>query len=413
MSNFIINMLSFSGCQSSIISNFIAIAKGIIYLVCIIIPIILIISLTIKLVQLINNPDEKKVPKNILNSVLAAGIIFLIPIILSIVIDIASSNVNDSDSFNFLVCWKNAKITKFSSSSKYFSPTPEDNKKSVIHNEEEYEKGTNNNNNNSNERSSSNNEINNTEKDSSVETNYGVFLGLDHSNGLNKLYKYKLVVIDLQEFTKSDIEKLHSKGIKVYSYLNVGSVENYRSYYNRFKKYYLGTYENWEDEKWVDVSQKEYQDFLINELEPSLRKKGADGYFIDNCDVYANFKKDKIYKGLQTILKAIHSHNLPMLINGGDVFVTKTINDGSYGTLFDGVNQEEVFTVINFDNHTYHNQDNDDTNYYKNYLSKVKSKNLKVYLLEYGASKNKENEIKKYCEENNFSYYNAKSYNLT
>ena len=413
MNSFFINILSYSGCQSSIMSNFIAIAKGIIYLICIIIPIILIISLTIKLVQLINNPDEKKVPKNILNSLLAAIIIFFIPIIINVVINISSSNANDSEEFNFLVCWKNAKMTGFSSSTKYLTPTEEENKKNVIHNKDEYEKGTSNNNNSSNNNDSSNNKSNNTEKDSSVETSYGVFLGLDHDSGLSKLYKYKLVVIDLQEFTKSDVEKLHSKGIKVYSYLNVGSVENYRSYYKRFKSYYLGIYENWEDEKWVDVSQKSYQDFIINELEPSLRAKGADGYFIDNCDVYANFKKDKIYKGLQTILGAVHSHNLPMLINGGDIFVTKAMKDGTYGNLFDGVNQEEVFTVINFDNHTYHNQDSDDTKYYKDYLSKVKSKNLKVYLLEYGASKNKENEIKKYCEENNFSYYNAKSYNLT
>ena len=249
-------------------------------------------------------------------------------------------------------------------------------------------------------------------KDSSVESSYGVFLGLDHDSGLSKLYKYKLVVIDLQEFTKSDIEKLHNKGIKVYSYLNVGSVENYRTYYKRFKKYYLGTYENWEDEKWVDVSKSAYQNFIINELEPSLRAKGADGYFIDNCDVYANFKKDKIYKGLQTILGSIHSHNLPMLINGGDEFVSKAIKDGSYSRLFDGVNQEEVFTVINFNNHTYHTQSKSESKYYKDYLQKVKNKGLKVYLLEYGAKSSKEKEIANYCKQNGFAYYNSKSYNL-
>ena len=101
-----------------------------------------------------------------------------------------------------------------------------------------------------------------------------------------------------------------------------------------------------------------------------------------------------------------------MLINGGDQFVTKAIKDGSYSSLFDGVNQEEVFTLINFDNHTYHSQSSSDTKYYKNYLSLVKSKGLKVYLLEYGADSSKEKEIKDYCTSNGFSYYNSKSYNL-
>ena len=102
MNSFFIYLLSYSGCQSSIMSNFIAIAKGIIYLICIIVPILLILSLTIKLVQLVNNPDEKKVPKNILNSLLAAIIIIFIPIIINVVINISSSNANDSEKFNFL-----------------------------------------------------------------------------------------------------------------------------------------------------------------------------------------------------------------------------------------------------------------------------------------------------------------------
>jgi len=260
--------------------------------------------------------------------------------------------------------------------------------------------------------SSSNNNSNSGNNDATLETSYGVFLGLDHGSGIDKLTNYKLVVIDLQEYDKSDIDKLHAKGIKVYSYLNVGSVEKYRNYYQRFKDSYLGTYEDWPDEKWVDVSNKNYQNFIINELEPSLRSKGADGYFIDNCDVYAIKKNDKIYEGLKTILSSIHSHGLPMLINGGDEFVSKAISDGSYNNLFDGVNQEEVFTQINFDNYTYKKQSDSEKKYYQNYLQKVKSKNLTVYLLEYGASSELEKEIAEYCQQNGFAYYNAKTYNL-
>ena len=281
-----------------------------------------------------------------------------------------------------------------------------------VNNSSNYNQG---NSNGSSSGNSSNNQSGNSNSsngDKTLETSYGVFLGLDHDSGIEKLLKYKLVVIDLQEYDKSDVDKLHANGIKVYSYLNVGSVENYRSYYKRFKNLYLGTYENWEDEKWVDVSDKGFQSFILNELEPKLRANGADGYFIDNCDVYANFKKSKIYEGLKTILGGIHSHGLPMLINGGDEFVSKAIKDGSYGSLFDGVNQEEVFTLINFDNHTYKNQSSGEKKYYQNYLQEVKSKNLLVYLLEYGASESKEKEIAEYCQANGFAYYNSKSYDL-
>ena len=50
--------------------------------------------------------------------------------------------------------------------------------------------------------------------------------------------------------------------------------------------------------------------------------------------------------------------------------------------------------------------------YYQDYLQEVKSKNLLVYLLEYGASESKEKEIAEYCKANGFAYYNSKSYDL-
>ncbi len=387
------------GCSSPELGAIISVFKSIFNIICIVVPILLIISIIINITKIVVNPDDKKLLKKILNSIIATIVIFFIPMFINVVVNITYNNSSNSNLFNFTLCWKSSNNNSFTSN---YIPL-DNNRKNIIGNNY-YEKGD----------SKQNDDIKSTENsiDSSVETSYGVFLGLDHSDGLNKLYKYKLVVIDLQEFSKNDVEKLHSKGIKVYSYLNVGSVEEYRSYYKKFKNIYLGTYENWEDEKWVDVSNKDYQNFIINTLEPSLRAKGADGYFIDNCDVYSIKKSDRIYNGLNTILGSVHKHNLPMLINGGDTFVTKAIKDGSYSSLFDGVNQEEVFTLINFDNHTYHSQSSSDTKYYKNYLSLVKSKGLKVYLLEYGADSSKEKEIKDYCTSNGFSYYNSKSYNL-
>ena len=383
------------------ISPILSITRNIFNIICIIVPILLIIGLSKQLIIMIKDPDNKKGFKGIINSIIATIIIFFIPTLINSLLGVIGNNTTNNTLYIYSSCWSNP--TKLNSNPNYI-PTNDKEAESIIPDSSDYEKGDKRNNDNSSSGSSNSN--------NSVEDSYGVFLGLDHSNGLDKLYKYKLVVIDLQEYSKKDVDKLHSKGIKVYSYLNVGSVEEYRSYFKKFKSLYLGTYKNWEDERWVDVSNKSFQSFIINELEPLLRSKGADGYFIDNCDVYANYKKDKIYNGLKTILSSIHSKGLPMLINGGDIFVSKTINDGSYSSLFDGVNQEEVFTVINFDNHTYHNQSGSEKKYYQEYLSKVKSKNLKVYLLEYGANKQLEQEISNYCKRNGFAYYNSKSYNL-
>ena len=239
---------------------------------------------------------------------------------------------------------------------------------------------------------------------------YGVYLGLDYSDKskLSRLYNHDHVVIDFQEgFPKAFIDELHAKGIKVYSYLNVGAIEwtdgsRYYSGDKRFKNLILGKYEGWDAERWVDASSKVWQNFITEELEPKLRAKGADGYYIDNLDVYYYYKNKKsgLYAGLQNILRKIHSRGMEVMINGADDFVTRSIQDGSYKELFDGVNQEEVFS----DNDG-NKQNSEDTEYLKKYLKKVKAANLFVYLLEYGDNKDREKTIKSYCNLNGFGYY--------
>ena len=62
---------------------------------------------------------------------------------------------------------------------------------------------------------------------------YGVFLNADASS-LERFKMYETVVIDAQYFTKRDIELLHQNGTVVYTYLNIGSIENFREYYTTY-----------------------------------------------------------------------------------------------------------------------------------------------------------------------------------
>ena len=78
------------------------------------------------------------------------------------------------------------------------------------------------------------------------DNSFGVFLGMD-STDLNKLLDYQNVAIEIEEFKKSDIDKLKENNISIYAYLSVGSLENYRPYYDEFKQYAFQEYENWED----------------------------------------------------------------------------------------------------------------------------------------------------------------------
>ena len=123
---------------------------------------------------------------------------------------------------------------------------------------------------------------------------YIVLLGEDPEI-TEKLSDIDLLVIDAEYFSQNDIARLRENGIReIYSYINIGSIESFRSYDTDFEKYTLGAYENWPEEKWIDVSAPEWQACTSSRVD-SLVQKGVDGFFVDNTDVYYNYPQESIY----------------------------------------------------------------------------------------------------------------------
>lgn len=252
-------------------------------------------------------------------------------------------------------------------------------------------------------------------KDSNTSTfeknDYGVFLNADASS-LEQLKKYDLIVIDAQYFTKSDIELLHQNGTKVYTYLNIGSIENFREYYTTYEKLTIGRYEHWDEEKWVDVADPDWQKFM-EQLSQELFEKGVDGFFIDNCDVYYYAPRESIFEGLTAILQNIMTFDKAVIINGGDTYVTEySERYGAIDHIMTGVNQESVWSAIDFDKGTFYEQTKETRDYYCNYLEACQADGMDVYLLEYTTDKKLIQKIKKYCNEHDFHFYVSNSLEL-
>lgn len=219
-------------------------------------------------------------------------------------------------------------------------------------------------------------------------------------------------MIDAQYFSKKDIRKLHAGGTKVYSYLNIGSIENFRSYYKTYEHLAIGDYENWEEEKWVNVADKDWQEFM-DTLAGKLKKKGVDGFFIDNCDVYDYAHKKDIFDGLTVILKKIRAMGKPVVVNGGDIYVTAYQSCyGSAADIMTGVNQESVWSRIDFTTKTFHTQKKTEREYFCQYLQACKADGMDVYLLEYTTDHKLIRRIKKYCRKKKYDYYIADSLEL-
>ncbi len=238
---------------------------------------------------------------------------------------------------------------------------------------------------------------------------YGVFIGLAPSK-INKLIGYNEVVIDASYYTKDQITYLHKNGVKVYSYLNIGSIESFRSYYKNFSSITLGNYDNWPDEKWIDVSNAKWQSYIVNVLAKQLKDKGVDGFFLDNLDVYSQYGMDPIFNGIRTILKDLNDkYKSPIIVNGGYEFFIKAISKKiKVNTLVYGINTESVYTTVNFSKNTFVVNPSTDRNYAIEYLNDLKSKGLHIYIIEYSKNSSVINRVNTFYKNTPFACYISK-----
>ena len=241
---------------------------------------------------------------------------------------------------------------------------------------------------------------------------YGVFLGIDNT-AMDRLTPYETVVIDAQYFTAGDILALHEAGHTVYTYLNVGSLEDFRDYYRKWEGICLGEYENWEEERWVDVSDAGWQEFMAVTLAGKFVEMGIDGFFVDNCDVYYEYPRDEIFEGLTAILRGVMGYGKAVIMNSGDTFADEYYS--RYGTIadvFTGINQETIITSVDYDNDTFGWQTEEDCAYFKDYVERYSGLGADIYLLEYATDADVIAAIQSYCGENGFTYYVAESIEL-
>lgn len=208
---------------------------------------------------------------------------------------------------------------------------------------------------------------------------------------LDKAKNKDLVVFDSDGIDTKLITATKARGVHLYDYLNIGSIEKDRSYYNRFKGIRIAAYSGW-SEYWVDVTNKRWQKKVI-ELAKEKKAKGVIGVYLDNADIYwqclegLKENKAKLLKSipaaedvfsslLNMIDKMVNEIGLIVMPNGADVFVRELFKRG-HGNLIKTVNQEGVLYQ------DFKHQPKGDTKYYSGYLDWCLEQGLYVRGVEY------------------------------
>ncbi|MBO7336209.1 MAG: endo alpha-1,4 polygalactosaminidase [Lachnospiraceae bacterium] len=233
---------------------------------------------------------------------------------------------------------------------------------------------------------------------------YGIRLDLDGED-YEEAKKYSIVVIDADKFTWEQIREIKKEGVTVYSYLNIGALEEFRDFYKDYKKYALDPCGDSDDVYWMDVTQSEWKKHLLDKAW-SFKRRGVDGYFVDNCDVYSKYKSDKAYNAIEDILTRLRRTGEDDVVNGGDEFVTEYIfKNSSVSYILSGVNREGVFTVLDRQKGTSDVPSEEDHKRAMLYLRLVDEFGAKVYLTEYTTDEKIIDKIKEACEPKAWCYY--------
>ena len=145
------------------------------------VPIILIIWATVELMQLVMNPEEKNGVKKLINKFIAAAVVLLLPVFINITMGLIG------DDFSITACWKQAKSKAelARQTSKYINPNGDEKTTSILPKPSDYEKGV---------KSSASSNSGNTSSSASASTwNGGSVTGEDivayGSQFLNRGYK--------------------------------------------------------------------------------------------------------------------------------------------------------------------------------------------------------------------------------
>ena len=95
-------LISVSSCNDAGLARLMLAIKNGLTIIQIFVPILLLLMASINLARVVKNPDDKKGLARVKNSFMAAAVVFFIPMLLNVLMQMLGTNTSISD------CWNNA-----------------------------------------------------------------------------------------------------------------------------------------------------------------------------------------------------------------------------------------------------------------------------------------------------------------
>lgn len=223
-----------------------------------------------------------------------------------------------------------------------------------------------------------------------------------------------ILVIEPEDYTPDQIRAIRKKGYKVLGYLSIGTLEKDRPWYKEFSKHKRKQLPDWPREYYMNMQKTAWKKFLYNRA-TEIKEMGFDGLWLDNLDVYSEYKSKAEYTACYAILQKLKPIGGYIMVNGGSEFLDDTI-DRRHGlkALISGYTQEEVFSLIKdySGSGKFGKQRKEDTSFYKGLIRKLIKKKVECFCLEYTKDDTLKKNIRDWCKKNGAGYYISSDVNL-
>ena len=167
-----------------------------------------------------------------------------------------------------------------------------------------------------------------------------------------RLGAFDLVVVDGEEASPAEVAAIRSQGATVLAYLSVGTIERWRGWYDRVRRFRLAAWKDWQDEWFADVSRAGLRRIIADDVAPGILAKGFDGLFLDNVDMIEMRAHRRQRAGMRRLVA-----RLDRLLGDERLLFAQ---NGFWGLRkfgifehLDGWNREDVTWTYDFDRHRY------------------------------------------------------------
>ncbi len=194
---------------------------------------------------------------------------------------------------------------------------------------------------------------------------------------------FDLVVVDGESAGAREVAAIkRASGGLVLAYLDVGTIESYRGWYNAAKPYRLDYWGDW-GEWYANVNAAGFRSLMLERVAPAMLAKGFDGLFLDNTDMTETHAAQKpgmraLVTGLARLVRV--RGKLLMAQNGADV-------NWPLKRFYDGINFEDVSFSYDFDRHAYFRQGAGDVAQAQGEIRRYRRAGLKVTATDYLATR--------------------------